>query len=72
MPSMDRLNKTQPAYQPRPDTAAAIVAAAERLVLATVPAAWPAGVSQLAQAIDACQRGQPGQGGLDWSVRASL
>jgi len=35
-------------------------------VLATVPAAWPAGVSQLAQAVDACQRYQPGEARTDW------
>jgi hypothetical protein len=38
--------------------------------LATVPAAWPTGVSQLAQAVDACQRSEPGHMGMDWLARA--
>jgi hypothetical protein len=43
-----------------------MAAAARRLALATVPAAWPTGVSQLAQAVDACQRCQPGEARTDW------
>jgi hypothetical protein len=46
-----------------------MAAMAERLALATVPAAWPTGVSQLAQAVDACQRCEPGQVGMDWLTR---
>jgi len=43
----------------QPDTVRAMAAAAEPVGLWTVPAAWPAGVSQLAIAIDACQRCDP-------------
>jgi hypothetical protein len=34
-----------------------------------VPAAWPAGVSQLAQTVNACQR--RGTNNADWLARAS-
>jgi hypothetical protein len=54
-----------------PDTAGAMAALAGRLALATVPAAWPAGVSQLAQAVDACQRSEPGQVSAGWPVRGN-
>jgi hypothetical protein len=40
----------------QPDTVRATTAMIERHDLLPVPAAWPIGVSQLAQAIDACQR----------------
>jgi len=56
--------------QERPDTVRNLPALAERHDLVTVPAAWPTGVSQLAQAIDACQRCEPGQVGMDWLARA--
>jgi hypothetical protein len=36
----------------------------------TVPAAWPSGVSPLAQAVDACQRLDAGDVGMDWLLRA--
>jgi hypothetical protein len=45
-----------PPPQPQPDTARAETALIERHDMLPVPAAWPIGVSQLAQAIDACQR----------------
>ncbi len=32
---------------------------------ATVPAAWPSGVSQLAQAVNACHRRNSGETGID-------
>jgi hypothetical protein len=64
--TMDRFSKPQTGPRQRPDTAGAMAAMAERLALATVPAAWPTGVSQLAQAVDACQRCEPGQVGMDW------
>lgn len=35
-----------------------------------VPAAWPTGVSQLAQAIDACQRCDTTEVCTDWLARA--
>ncbi len=66
---MDRFCKPQAEPRQRPDTAGAMAAMAERLALATVPAAWPTGVSQLAQAVDACQRCEPGQVGMDWLTR---
>jgi hypothetical protein len=55
----------------RPDTVGAMRALAGRLALATVPAAWPAGVSQLAQAVDACQRSEPSQVSAGWPVRGN-
>ncbi len=43
----------------------------ERLGLSVaVPAAWPTGVSQLAQAIDACQRCDTAEVCIDWLARA--
>ena len=54
----------------RPDSVGNLPALAERHDLVTVPAAWPTGVSQLAQAIDACQRRELGEGGIDWLGRA--
>jgi len=59
------------APEQRPDTAGAMAALAGGLALATVPAAWPAGVSQLAQAVDACQRSEPSQVGAGLPVRAN-
>jgi hypothetical protein len=67
---MDRLSKPHSTYQQRPDTAGAMASTGGGYALATVPAAWPAGISQLAQAVEACQRGEPGQGGVDRPVRA--
>jgi hypothetical protein len=32
---------------------------------ATVPAAWPRGVSQMAQAVNACQRRDSGETGIE-------
>jgi hypothetical protein len=63
---MIRLNSMQTAPEPRSEATGDMAAAARRLALATVPAAWPTGVSQLAQAVDACQRCQPGEARTDW------
>jgi hypothetical protein len=63
---MDRSSNPQPASRQRPDTAGAVVVMAAGFAPATVPAAWPTGVSQLAQAVDACQRYQPDQVHADW------
>ena len=52
------------------DTVRNLPALAERHDLVTVPAAWPTGVSALAQAVDACQRSDSGQVGTDWLARA--
>jgi hypothetical protein len=38
--------------------------------LVTVPAAWPIGVSALAQAVDACQRSDSEQVSPEWLARA--
>jgi len=69
---MDRLDKPHSTYQQRPDAAGNVVELDGRPAAATVPAAWPAGISQLAQHLDACQRGQPVRGGLDLPGRASV
>jgi hypothetical protein len=53
------------------DTVGPVAGMAGPLTLATVVAAWPAGVSQLAQHVDACQRCEPGQVGLEWLARAA-
>jgi hypothetical protein len=61
-------------HQPRPpaqaDTVCNLPALAERHDLVTVPAAWPSGVSALAQAVDACQRSDSEQVSTDWLARA--
>ena len=45
-------------------------AISDRLDLPTVPAAWPTGVSQLALAIEACQRCDADEVCTDWLARA--
>jgi len=52
------------------DTVRNLPALAERHDLVTVPAAWPTGVSPLAQAVDACQRRDTGE--VDWLARAQV
>jgi hypothetical protein len=47
-----------------------MAAMTERLGLSPAPAAWPTGVSQLAQAIDACQRCDTAVACTDWLKRA--
>jgi hypothetical protein len=56
----------------QPGTVRNLPALAEQHDLVTVPAAWPAGVSALAQAIDACQRSDTGQVRTDWLARAQF
>lgn len=51
------------------DTVRNLAKMTERLGLSTVPAAWPTGVSQLAQAIDACQRCDADEVCGDWLAR---
>ena len=73
---MGRIIKNQSMRAPpsaqRPDSVGNLPALAERHDLVTVPAAWPTGVSQLAIAVDACQRSEAGQVGMDWLARAGL
>jgi len=70
MATMDRSSNPQSTHTQRPDTAGTVAGMGGPLALATVPAAWPAGVSQLAQHVDACQRSEPGQVALDGLTRA--
>ena len=58
------------APQPNPDHARNMGAMTERLGLNTAPAAWPTGVSLLAQAVDACQRCDADTMCTDWLARA--
>jgi hypothetical protein len=61
---MDRFNKPQfmpSASETQPDTVRGP---------ATVVAAWPSGVSSLAQVVDACQRRDTRDMGTDWLARA--
>jgi hypothetical protein len=71
---MDRFNKPRltPAAAPdaQPGTVRNLPARAEQHDLVTVPAAWPSGVSALAQAVDACQRSDSEQVSTDWLARA--
>jgi len=62
----------RPAATPaaQPDTVRNLPAVAARHDLVTVPAAWPAGVSQLAIAVDACQRGDEGEMRKNWLAGA--
>ena len=46
-----------------------MAAMTEKLGLSTVAAAWPTGASQLARAIDACQRCDTGEVCSDWLAR---
>jgi hypothetical protein len=47
-----------------------LAAMSDRLDLPSVPAAWPTGVSQLALAVEACQRCDASEVCTDWLVRA--
>jgi hypothetical protein len=58
---MDRFTKAQ-LQAAQPGTVAG---------LATVKAAWPSGISPLAQAVDACQRRDARELSIDISLRAS-
>ena len=66
---MDRLIKPQKlpsAPQAQPDTVRGTAA----IEVATVVAAWPTGVSPLAQAVGACQRRDTRE--VDWLARAQF
>jgi hypothetical protein len=52
------------------DTVRNLPAVAGRHDLVMVPAAWPSGVSALAQAVDACQRTDSEQVSTNWLARA--
>lgn len=58
------------ASQPSPDHVPNMAAMTGRLGLDIVPAAWPTGVSQLALAINTCQRCDTFDVCNDWLVRA--
>ena len=64
---MDRFKKTPLAPVPQANTDRKLAAITGQRKLATVPAAWPSGVSQLAQAVDACQRRDPRE--AEWLAR---
>jgi hypothetical protein len=59
---------TAPASRPAP--AANLAVMADKLDIATVPAVWPTGILQLAQAIDICQRCDASEVCGDWLARA--
>ena len=60
------------APQQRPDTVCAMAAASGQFAVAAVPvvAAWPAGASQLAIAVDVCQRSNDVEVHRDWVAAA--
>lgn len=62
-PMLTPAPKTSPSHVPN------MAAMTRRLGLATVPAAWPTGVSHLAQAVDACQRCDASEVCTDWLRR---
>ena len=70
---MGRFSKLQltstGAPQVHSDTVRGMAAMIGKLGLTTVPAAWPTGVSPLAQAVDACQRRDTRE--VDWLAGAS-
>ena len=53
-----------------PDAVRNMAAMTERLGLSTAPAAWPTGVSLLAQAVASCQRCEAAEVCADWLARA--
>jgi hypothetical protein len=69
---MHRFSKYEAADPPKPspDHVSNMAAMTVRIGVSTVPAAWPHGVSQLAQAIDACQRCDTATVCTDWLRRA--
>jgi hypothetical protein len=71
---MNRSAKDKPMFamaaKPSPDHVPNMAAMTKRLGLDTAPAAWPTGVSLLAQAIDACQRCEADAVCSDWLARA--
>jgi hypothetical protein len=68
-PIMDRSQKYQ-SVDSSPDHVSNMAAMTARIGVSTVPAAWPQGVSQLAQAIEACQRCDTAVVCTDWLRRA--
>ena len=71
-PNMHRFSKFQAGEPPKvsPDHVSNMAAMTGRIGLSTVPAAWPRGVSHLAQAIEACQRCDTAVVCTDWLRRA--
>jgi uncharacterized protein DUF6455 len=69
---MNPFPKYQPADLPKvdPGHVTNMAAMTARLGVATVPAAWPQGVSQLARAVAACQRCDSATVCADWLARA--
>jgi hypothetical protein len=71
---MDRFEKSQlptVAQKVQPATDCRVAAASGQQKLATVVAAWPAGVSVLAQAVEACQRRDTREAGTDLPPRGA-
>ena len=70
--NMQRVSKYQAAGSPKVsrDHVSNMAAMTARIGISTVPAAWPQGVSQLARAIDACQRCDTATVCTDWLRRA--
>ncbi len=69
---MDRLKKSpSPAVtqEAQPATGRQMAAVTGQMKPATVVAAWPAGVSVLAQAVEACQRRDTHEAGTDLPPR---
>lgn len=70
---MDRFEKSQlpeGRQETHPATDRGVVAVTGQRRLATVVATWPAGVSVLAQAVEACQRRDTRETGTDLPPRA--
>lgn len=55
----------------KPEAAHNFGVMAGKLGLSTVPAAWPTGLSQLAQVYEACRRCEAGEVCTDWLNRTS-
>jgi hypothetical protein len=64
------LYKSQPSAPEPSNTVRNLPAVAERHDLVMVPAAWPAGASQLAIAIEVCQRSKDVEVHRDWVAAA--
>ena len=64
---MDRFKKAPLSFVSQANTDRKLAAVTRQRKLATVPAAWPSGVSALAQAVDACQRRDPRE--AEWLAR---
>lgn len=58
-----------PTAKTSPDRVTNMAKMTDRLGLSTVPAAWPTGASQLARAVDACQRCETAEVCGDWLAR---